>query len=94
MASKEGLRSLIERGDKYSIAGEVLKEFLDGRREEIIFEMEHCTSLDNDTLHEYLYEMRLMAAFRERISNYVRMGAIAEREAEREIEKEMSENGE
>ena len=90
MASKEGLRSLIERGDKYSIAGEVLKEFLDGRREEIIFEMEHCTSLDNDTLHEYLYEMRLIAAFRERISNYVRMGARAEREAE----KEMLEDGE
>ena len=90
MASKEGLRSLIERGDKYSIAGEVLKEFLDGRREEIIFEMEHCTSLDNDTLHEYLYEMRLIAAFRERISNYVRMVARAEREAE----KEMLEDGE
>ncbi len=89
MASKEEIRGMIERGDKYRVAGEVLKEFLDSRREEIIFEMEHCTSLDNDTLCEYLYEMRLMAAFRERISNYVRMGAIAEREAE----KEMSENG-
>ncbi len=55
------------------------------------------------TLCEYLYELRLMAAFRERINNYVRMGAIAERaiaereierEIEKEIEKEMSENGE
>ncbi len=54
MATKEEIRGMIERGDKYSIAGEVLKEFLDGRREEIIFDMEHCTSLDNDTLCEYL----------------------------------------
>lgn len=93
MASKEELRSFSERGDKYRVAGEVLKEFIDSRREEIIFDMEHCTSLDEATVNEYLFEMRLMAAFRERISNFVRMGAIAEREIE-EIEREMSKNGE
>lgn len=43
MASKEELRSFSERGDKYRVAGEVLKEFIDSRREEIIFDMEHCT---------------------------------------------------
>ena len=79
------LREAIETGRRYKIAGEVLKKFLDERREEIILNFEENMFISNNDICDMLSELRVMKKFRNLCNTQIDIGELAE--------KELSENG-
>ena len=72
------LREAVEKGRRYKIAGEVLKEFLDDRREEIIRAFE--SGIYGDDISEPLSELRIMKRFRSLCQTQIDIGELAEKE--------------
>ena len=74
---QEELRQEAEQGRRAKIAGEVLKEFLDERREKIIREFEE-KYLDNGSIYDNLADLRSIRKFREKCNALIQEGEIAE----------------
>ena len=72
------LREAVEKGRRYKIAGEVLKEFLDDRREEIIRAFEN--GIYAGDIKEPLSELRIMKRFRSLCQTQIDIGELAEKE--------------
>ena len=72
------LREAVERGRRFKIAGEVLKEFLDDRREEIISGFENGNYPED--ISEPLSELRVMNRFRQLSQTQIDIGELAEKE--------------
>ncbi len=71
------LREAIEQGRRHKIAAEVLKEFLDSRREEIIREFEgKC--LEDGVVYDKLAELRVMRKYQDMSAKMIALGEIAE----------------
>lgn len=85
MASKEEIRGMIERGRRYRIAGEVLNEFLEDRKQKLIRKMEEYSYADED-LRQFSTEFQMIRAYRDCANQFIQRGEIAE--------KELSRNGE
>lgn len=71
------LRQAIESGRRNKIAAEVLDEFLDGHREEIVRNLEAGT-IAVENLADALAELRVMKAFRGVTKSMIQIGEIAE----------------
>lgn len=74
----EELRQAIEAGRKHKIAGEVLTEFLDNRREDIVRDLEAGTCMSPEVVSSSLAELRVMKLFRSVASQKIQLGEIAE----------------
>lgn len=79
MEMNEELRKDAELGRKARIAAEVLSEFLDERRENIIHTLEHGM-YPKEALSDALADLRVMEAFREHCEYLKQRGEIAEEE--------------
>lgn len=71
------LREAIEQGRRHKIAAEVLKEFLDNRKEEIMREFEE-KYLSDGTIYDKLAELRVMRKFMDMSAKMISIGEIAE----------------
>ena len=71
------LRKDAESGRKARIAAEVLREFLDGRREEIVREFEE-KYLDDGSIYDNLADLRSIGKFRRKCEYLRQQGEIAE----------------
>ena len=71
------LRKDAEAGRKARIAAEVLREFLDDRREEIVREFEE-KYLDDGSIYDNLADLRSIAKFRRKCEYLRQQGEIAE----------------
>lgn len=71
------LRNAIEQGRRNKIAGEVLSEFLDNRREDIIRDFETGTITGGNAL-DAITELRVMKRFKDMARKMVQLGEIAE----------------
>lgn len=71
------LRNAIEAGRKHKIAAEVLGEFLDGRRAEIVRTLEDRPRAEDYVINT-LAELRVMKQFRRVMENMIQLGEIAE----------------
>ena len=71
------LRKDAESGRKARIAAEVLREFLDGRREEIVREFEE-KYLDDGSIYDNLADLRSIGKFRRKCEYLKQQGEIAE----------------
>ncbi len=72
------LREAVEQGRRYKVAGEVLKEFLDDRRDEIIRGFENGEYPED--INEPLSELRIMSRFRQLCQTQIDIGDLAEKE--------------
>ena len=77
MEINEELRKDAEAGRKARIAAEVLREFLDGRREEIVREFEE-KYLDDGSIYDNLADLRSIGKFRRKCEYLRQQGEIAE----------------
>lgn len=75
---QDELREAIETGRRYKVAGEVLKEFLYDRREEIVRIFEN--RLYGDDVSMELAELRIMKRFRNLCQTQIDLGELAEKE--------------
>lgn len=71
------LRNAIEQGRRNKIAGEVLSEFLDNRREDIIRDFETGAITGGNAL-DAITELRVMKRFKDMARKMVQLGEIAE----------------
>ena len=71
------LRNAIEQGRRNKIAGEVLSEFLDNRREDIIRDFETGVITGGNAL-DAISELRVMKKFKDMAENMIQLGEIAE----------------
>ena len=62
MTDKEELRHDAETGRRYKIAGEVLKEFLEGRKNELIRELESSPYADEDLRQQMMMQQQAQQA--------------------------------
>ena len=79
MTDKEELMHDAETGRRYKIAGEVLKEFLEGRKNELIRKLESSPYGDED-LRQFSTELQVIRAFRDCADAFIQRGEIAEEE--------------
>lgn len=79
---EEELREAIEAGRRYKIAGEVWREFLTNRREEIIRDLEygHYKGMNEEMLNEELAELRILRKYQDVGNMMIDAGVLAERE--------------
>lgn len=70
------LREAIEQGRRHKIAAEVLKEFLDNRKEEIMREFEE-KYLSDGTIYDKLAELRVMRKLMDMSAKMISIGEIA-----------------
>lgn len=75
---EQELREAIEAGRRHKIAGEVLSEFLNQRREEIVRTLEDYDELEDVTLHCLNVELALMKKFRNVARRMIDLGEAAE----------------
>lgn len=85
MTREVELREDAERGRRYRIAGEVLNEFLEDRKQKLIRKMEEYSYADED-LRQFSTEFQMIRAYRDCANQFIQRGEIAE--------KELSRNGE
>lgn len=71
------LRKAIEQGRRNKTAGEVLNEFLDSRREDIIRDFE-TGALTGGSALDAITELRVMKKFKDVARKMVQLGEIAE----------------
>ena len=71
------LRQAIEKGRKQKIAAEVLSEFLNNRREDIIRDFETGAITGGNAL-DAISELRVMKRFKDMAKNMIQLGEIAE----------------
>lgn len=82
--SQSELLQAIEAGRKHKIAAEVMSEFLDTRREEILRDFE-TGRISPENATEAIAELRVMKEFRRLTDNMIQLGELAE--------ERMNENG-
>ncbi len=74
------LREAAEQGRRYGIAADVLKNFLDGRREEIVQALETGNYENDGQLINMLVELGVIKRFKDLCRMHKDLGEIAEKE--------------